>query len=131
MATRGVRNNNPLNIRIGNTWLGESKGRVDSDFEVFISMRYGLRAAFIILRRYIRKYNRNTIRKIINAWAPSNENNTEKYISFVASQTKIDADAVLDFDEKLKICIIVRAMARMESGIEIPLKELEISYEMA
>lgn len=131
MATRGVRNNNPLNIRIGNTWLGESKERVDSDFEVFISIRYGLRAAFIILRRYIRKYNRNTIRKIINAWAPSNENNTEKYISFVASQTKIDADAVLDFDEKLKICIIVRAMARMESGIDIPLKELEISYEMA
>lgn len=131
MATRGVRNNNPLNIRIGNTWLGESKESVDSDFEVFISIRYGLRAAFIILRRYIRKYNRNTIRKIINAWAPSNENNTEKYISFVASQTKIDADAVLDFDEKLKICIIVRAMARMESGIDIPLKELEISYEMA
>ena len=82
---RGIRNNNPLNIRIGNTWLGEVPNPTDSDFEQFVSVVYGLRAAFCILRRYIRRYHRDTIAKIICAWAPTNENNTALYISQVAS----------------------------------------------
>jgi hypothetical protein len=40
---RGIRNNNPLNIRIGNTWLGERPEPTDHDFEEFVSMEYGLR----------------------------------------------------------------------------------------
>lgn len=53
---RGIRNNNPLNIKIGNNWLGEVTDPTDPIFEQFVSMKYGLRAAFIILRRYIRVY---------------------------------------------------------------------------
>ena len=34
---RGFRNHNPLNIRIGNTWLGEVADPTDSDFEQFVS----------------------------------------------------------------------------------------------
>lgn len=79
---RGLRNNNPLNIRIGNNWLGERPPRECSDdqFEEFVAMVYGLRAAFCIIRRYIRHYHRNTIRLIIRSWAPAHENDTLSYV---------------------------------------------------
>lgn len=70
---RGLRNKNPLNIRIGNSWLGEVKDPTDPYFEQFTTMTYGLRAGFIILKRYIERYHRNTVRLIIRSWAPSSE----------------------------------------------------------
>ena len=71
METRGVRNNNPLNIRIGNAWLGEVKNPTDKEFEQFESLLYGLRAAFVLIRRYIRRYGLCTIRQIVTRWAPA------------------------------------------------------------
>ena len=38
---RGIRNNNPLNIRIGNQWLGERPCPNDPSFEQFVSMECG------------------------------------------------------------------------------------------
>lgn len=113
---RGIRNNNPLNIRIGNTWLGEVPNPTDCDFEQFVSVEYGLRAAFVILRRYIRRYGRNTMRKIISAWAPSNENNTAKYIEVVAQLSGIDPDELIDFGHMETMCKLVEAMAVVENG---------------
>lgn len=126
---RGIRNNNPLNIRIGNTWLGEVPYPTESDFEQFVSVFYGLRAAFIILRRYIRRYHRDTIRKIVSAWAPASENNTEKYISFVAHELKMTADDTIRYEDSFKMCALVRAMAKMECGQDIDIKEIEKAYK--
>ena len=67
---RGIRNNNPLNIRIGNVWLGEVPNPTDHEFEQLVSMFYGLRAGFILLRRYIRRYHLTTVPDIISRWAP-------------------------------------------------------------
>lgn len=128
---RGIRNNNPLNIRIGNTWLGETKEPTDSEFEQFISVKYGLRAAFCILRRYIRRYHRDTIRKIVSSWAPANENDTEKYISFVAHEMMITADDTIRYEDEDKMCRLVQAMARMECGQFIELNTIVESYKMA
>ena len=80
---RGIRNNNPLNIRIGNVWLGEVQNPTDPEFEQFVHIKYGLRAGFVLLRRYINHYHRNTVPMILAAWAPSSENNTIKYIDYV------------------------------------------------
>ena len=82
METRGIRNCNPLNIRIGNNWKGERPTNSDGVFEQFTDMRYGLRAAFILIRRYITKYKLCTIRAIISRWAPETENLTMAYINF-------------------------------------------------
>ena len=47
---RGLRNNNPLNIRRSSQpWRGKVANPTDKDFEQFISMEDGLRAAFVIL----------------------------------------------------------------------------------
>lgn len=128
---RGIRNNNPLNIRIGNTWLGETKEPTDSEFEQFISVKYGLRAAFCILRRYIRRYHRDTIRKIVSSWAPASENDTEKYISFVAHEMMITADDTIRYEDEEKMCRLVQAMARMECGQVIEMNTIVESYKMA
>lgn len=130
---RGVRNNNPLNIRIGNTWLGERNAADcdDPDFEQFTSMIYGLRAAFCILRRYIRHYHRNTITLIISSWAPSNENETKKYIDFVCKKMQCSDDRNILFEDKPTMCALVQAMAQMECGVVIPLADIEKGYELA
>lgn len=128
---RGIRNNNPLNIRIGNTWLGEHPRPTDTEFEQFVSVKYGLRAAFCILRRYIRRYHRNTITKIVHSWAPSTENDCAAYIKVVAHRSGIDPDAQIDYADIVTMCKLVKAMAYVECGRELDIKVIEDSYKIA
>lgn len=127
---RGIRNNNPLNIKIGNTWLGEVVNPTEDKFEQFVTMAYGLRAAFCILRRYIRKYKRNTISDIIKTWAPDVENNTENYINVVCHLTGIDRDAEIEFSDRNTMVRLVGAMAFVECGEKIDTKSIELGYDM-
>lgn len=132
MATpRGIRNNNPLNIRIGNTWLGEVPNPTDSEFEQFVSIRYGLRAAFVILRRYIRRYGRNTPAKIIRAWAPAVENNTQRYIEVVCKRSLIAPDEIIDYADKKTMVRLVKAMAFVECGVQLDDDVIGSSYDIA
>lgn len=129
---RGFRNNNPLNIRIGNVWLGEVLHPSDPNFEQFISMKYGLRAAFVLLRRYIWHYKRQTIAAIISAWAPSNENNTNRYIDMVSQLMGIAPDAPIDYSDKDTMVKLVQAMCVVENGRPLPDEKLiHQAYEMA
>jgi hypothetical protein len=128
---RGIRNNNPLNIRIGNTWLGERPNPTDPAFEEFVTMEYGLRAAFLILRRYIRRYKKNTISSIVSTWAPSSENNTIKYIDRVAQMTHLSPDEPIDYYDRDTMCKLVAAMAQVECGKPIDEAKIIKAYDMA
>lgn len=114
----GVELNNPLNIRHNpcNNWRGMDGN--EKGFVKFTSVAYGIRAAYIILTNYI-KNGCNTLEDIISRWAPPCENNTERYIDFVAEETLIPRDLILTdnsiHDYWTKI-IILQAMARMETG---------------
>ena len=127
---RGVRNNNPLNIRIGNTWLGERANPTDDTFEEFVSMEYGIRAAFCILRRYIRRYHKDTIASIVSTWAPISENDTQRYIDIVCQRTGITHEQHIKFEDKSTMCKLVAAMAFVECGVEIEGKKIEQGYNM-
>lgn len=128
---RGIRNNNPLNIRIGNTWLGERNNPTDQAFEEFVSIEYGYRAAFCVLRRYIRRYHKNTITAIVSTWAPASENNTQRYIDFVATQMKISPVDVIDYGNKDQMTQLVAAMQLMECGVPADMTKVEKGYDMA
>lgn len=128
---RGIRNNNPLNIRIGNTWLGERPNPTDPAFEEFVTMEYGLRAAFIILRRYIRRYKKNTISSIVSTWAPASENNTLKYIDRVVQMTHLSPDEPIDYYDRDTMCKLVAAMAQVECGQPIDEAKIIKAYDMA
>lgn len=132
---RGIRNNNPLNIRKGNNWYGERHPQVDRDFEEFESMELGIRAAFVLLRNYITGYNGrsakfNTIRKIVRRWAPPVENATQKYIDFVVKSTGIDQNQVIWFSDRKNMITICRAMAYVECGKWIDIEKFETAYDM-
>ena len=125
---RGLRNNNPLNIRLSKTkWLGQIKavptreGLEGSEkaFCVFESMAYGWRAAFrLICHTYYGKYKLRTIRAIINRWAPPKENNTSNYIKHVAERTGIVPDQELGDPQTHagEWLLIAIAMAVVENG---------------
>lgn len=128
---RGIRNNNPLNIRIGNVWLGEVRDPTDPDFEQFISMVYGVRAGFVLIRRYIRHYHRTTIPQVIAAWAPSNENNTTAYIDKVCQVSGIERDVQLKFEDEDQMIALVDAMILVECGQHIEEKIIRDGYKFA
>ena len=127
---RGIRNNNPLNIRVGNSWRGEVLHSTDKSFEQFQTMEYGIRAGFVILKRYINHYGRNTIRKIISAWAPSNENNTESYIQMVSKLSGIAPEQPIEFGNQYAMLRIVAAMIRVECGRSVDNDIIYKAYEM-
>lgn len=131
IVPRGIRNNNPLNIRIGNVWLGEVQNPTDPDFEQFVHIKYGLRAGFVLLRRYINHYHRNTVPMIIAAWAPSTENNTVKYIDYVCQHAHIDNTSTIKFEDKETMIMLVKAMCKYECGYDIDIRTISESYDMA
>lgn len=118
MEARGIRNHNPLNIRKGNDWKGEHPTLKDDEFETFINDAYGFRAGFRIIHNGFKATPpRNTIRKIIERWAPESDgNDTERYIQFVSKYTQIPADQKLAYIDSSRLVPIVRAMALMETG---------------
>ena len=113
VQTRGIRNNNPLNIRHStNKWQGMAPSQSDRAFVQFTARKYGYRAAFMV------KHHANTIGKIIARWAPSSDgNNTQAYIRFVSKTSGIKPDTPLRFADQKSMVAIVRSMAQMESAI--------------
>lgn len=110
-TTRGLRNNNPLNIRAVGDQNADRKG-----FRVFRTMEDGIKAADAQLDRYAKR-GINTIEKIVSTWAPPSENDTKAYIDDVVNQTGIPAGQVLEDSDR---AMLIAAMARHESGKGAP-----------
>lgn len=93
--TRGIRNNNPGNIRWdGQTqWQGQV-GADSADFVIFDTPVYGVRAMVRILRSY-QSRGIVTMGQIVSTWAPPSENNTEAYIKSVEQRTGFERDQVM------------------------------------
>lgn len=117
---RGIRNNNPGNIRHGANWLGlNPNGRnIDSAFCVFTDPVYGIRALAKVLVNYKRIHGLNTVRQIVSRYAPSNENQTTAYIQSVAKQLGVYPDTVIDIEERGVLTVFIKAVIRMENGIQ-------------
>ena len=82
-----VGKNNPFNIRYNprNMWLGLEKDQVYHGFCNFVDIKYGIRAACYLLMVSYRKKGIVTISEIVSRFAPSSENDTEKYIQYVCN----------------------------------------------
>ena len=120
-SSRSLRNNNPLNIRLGNSqWKGLKKMQTDGAFCQFETLKDGWRAAIVLLTStYFNKYHADTIRKIISRWAPQIENDTRGYIHFVSEWTQIDADEPLGSPSQYpgRWMAVALAMAMFEGGL--------------
>lgn len=81
MEKRGIRNNNPANLRRSlDKWDGLSLVQQDKAFFQFRAMKYGVRALLKTLYTYVHKHNLHTVKDIIERFAPTNENNTYAYV---------------------------------------------------
>ena len=119
---RGIRNNNPLNIRRSkDKWKGMKAQQSDAQFVQFESMEWGWRAAFWLLTRtYYHKYRLFTIRAIVQKWAPTIENNTKAYIHNVSRLTGINPDEPIGIpsEQPSRWIALGIAMAIQETGTE-------------
>ena len=116
MAARGIRNNNPGNIRHGDKWQGLSAEQTDSEFCVFSQPEYGIRALCRILRTYQRKYGLRDVHSIINRFAPPVENDTESYIKSVCLKLDVTPETLIDLEEKGIMLNLLKAIIRHENG---------------
>lgn len=115
---RGLRNNNPGNIRINSDMFrGEVRPSRDKSFKQFESVVYGYRAMFKILQNYHTRYALTTIRQMITRWAPEKENNTAAYIEAVSDYAGISADDPININDREQMIRIVAGMSKVENGV--------------
>ncbi|WP_348724578.1 structural protein P5 [Parabacteroides goldsteinii] len=128
---RGLRNNNPGNIRINSDlFQGEVRPSKDKSFKQFETMAYGYRAIFKILRSYYNNYHLDTIRKMITRWAPPKENHTEKYIQFVSGYAGIPADDLINVNNRELMIRIAAGMSRMENGRDADMSDVIAGWNL-
>ena len=87
-GVRGVRNNNPGNIRHSSSpWQGMRAQQTDPAFVQFTDMPHGIRAMYKIFNSY-RGRGLRTIEDIIHTWAPYGDgnNNPDRYTEFVVNE---------------------------------------------
>lgn len=128
VGPRGIRNNNPGNIRRTSTlWQGESATETDPVFEEFNSPEEGIRAMAIIIKSYRTRYGLQTLQQIISRWAPSNENDTQAYINAVSAYSGIAPDETITDSNMTDL---IAGMIKQENGVQ-PYTLLQISNGVA
>lgn len=134
---RGLRNNNPLNIRkSSNNWLGKVAQNTDGCFEQFTTIEYGLRAAFLNIRTVVRRRQAQnmttTVALLVRTWAPANDgNNEDAYCHTIYKKSGIASSAKVDIANKDFMCRLVQAMCWVEVGCQIPLQTIGVAYCLA
>lgn len=114
---RGIRNNNPGNIRLAATpWQGQKRFQLDPAFAEFDDPVMGLRALMRLLLTYHAKYGLDTVESIINRYAPPVENATDGYIHQVAKAVGKGRREMLDLSQPAQLQALARAIVRHENG---------------
>ena len=130
---RGLRNNNPLNIRRStDKWLGLSPTQRDSAFFQFVDLVYGYRAAGKLLQNYQRLHKLYNLNGLIARWAPAKENNTKAYVARVARELSTQAGRMIDgethldlLNDKVLLRKLIIAMHIVENGLRPTASQLE------
>lgn len=128
---RGVRNNNPGNLNFAGQAGASKEAGPNGRFAVFGSMQEGVAALVKQIGLYVGR-GKNTIRKIIETYAPSNENDTGAYINAVSKSVGIAPDAPLDPNNANQIIALVKAITTHENGAGfVSDKDIAGGYQMA
>lgn len=119
--SRGIRNNNPGNIDYNknNNWRGQTgieEGVAKPRFARFDTPENGIRALAKLLLNYQRLHKLNTVREIINRWAPPVENVTSAYVAACARALGVAADEVINLSDRRLLKLLTVAIIRHENG---------------
>ncbi|QJI52255.1 lysis protein A [Cronobacter phage JC01] len=123
---RGIRNNNPGNIEWGSPWQGLAKtiGRNRDDrFAQFVDPASGIRAIAVTLITYYDKRKAkdgsriDSVREVIDRWAPPVENNVSAYAKQVAAVLNVrPEDETLNLHNYDTMRGLVEGIIRHENG---------------
>lgn len=139
--TRGLRNNNPLNIRHSqDQWQGAATTQTDTAFVQFRSMAYGYRAAWKTLDTYNLRFRREhkpyNVRNIIARWAPPSENDTEAYVKAVVKLSGLGGNENIprpnryrNFERLEKTARLIAAMTCVENGIRMEQVDMDAIWK--
>lgn len=129
--SRGLDNNNPGNIRLSQVrYRGEVRPSRDPEFREFESMEWGYRALFVLLDTYRIRHGINTLRGMINRWAPPSENDTPAYLRTAVRMTGFDPDTPLDTRSRATMIPVAKAISRVENGVTADAGEVARGWEL-
>ena len=115
---RGLRNNNPGNlIKTSIPWVGKITPGTDARFEQFTSLEDGTRAMLMDIINDITKDGKDTIKKLINEYAPAHENNTAAYITQVSTATGLGPDEKIVLSDTF-LRNIAQVINQVENGVK-------------
>lgn len=117
-APRGIRNNNPGNVRYVEGITSTYQGCIGSDgaFCKFDTPHNGLRALCKLLLVYQDRHGLRTVSGIINRWAPPSENDTSAYVAAVAQHLDVGPDVELDLRREGTLAALAIAIVQHENG---------------
>jgi uncharacterized membrane protein YgcG len=112
---RNWRNNNPGNIEYGQ--FAKDNGAIGSDgrFAIFPDAETGREALTSLMEG---RYGESSIGEMMQAYAPSNENDTDHYIDFIEQQTGLSRDDVVGDLSEEELGALADAINTMEGGHE-------------
>lgn len=124
---RGIRNNNPLNIRRSTShWMGKVENPTDREFEQFAEMFFGIRAGMLLLTRYVVDYKLRTLKGIVHRWAPDGDgSNNERAYREALMQRGVTSDVQLT---KEWLFGLMAAMCEVESQYALTRKTFEEAF---
>ncbi|MDT3387156.1 MAG: hypothetical protein LIR46_05255 [Bacteroidota bacterium] len=94
-------------------------------------MKYGIRAACVLVRRYINHYHLTTPAQIISRWAPRTENDTSNYVRIACGHAQLSPDTPITYTDKATVCRLLAGMILVECGQPIDPVIIEQGYDIA
>ena len=127
--SRGIRNNNPLNIRRSTShWIGKVYRYTDREFEQFAKMVFGVRAGIVLLTRHVLCNRLRTLKGIVHIWAPDGDGgNNERAYCKALMQRGVTNDVQLTKDWLFGLMV---AMCDVESQFTLTRKTFEEAFSM-
>jgi hypothetical protein len=118
----GIRNHNPGNIERGASWKGLAPVQKHPRFATFAAPEFGIRAIAITLLTYFRARKAadgsriDTIREVVERWAPGFENNVDAYVAHVDELHPASADQAIDLSRYENLMPLVVGIIQHENG---------------
>nr|DAJ21573.1 MAG TPA: virion protein [Siphoviridae sp. ctFjF5]DAU57358.1 MAG TPA: virion protein [Caudoviricetes sp.] len=112
--TRGLRNNNPCNLKSSKNTKWDGQIGSDGKFIIFESPEYGIRACAKNLKNYQQKNGLDTLRSIVYRMGPPHENDTKKYVRNLSNIVGVSPDEKINVLKHLPE--IIKGIIFLENG---------------
>ncbi len=112
---RGIRNNNPGNIRHGpSQWAGMSEQQPDREFLRFNTVEDGIQALTELADTYYTRHGLHTVDGFISRWAPPEDNNDTA--AYVAAVERAIGSKTWSIHDRASTLALIKAIIKHENG---------------